>query len=103
DQKSNCNWRRQTMRTMARKYRRCLATTLVIIAFLAGANPSAYGAVHFWHVKEVFSNADSSVQFVEMFDGSGGEIFTDGAVLRSNSDGVIKEFFFPSNLVNNTP
>ena len=58
--------------TMSRINSRCLVTTLVIFAFLAGANPTVKAAFHLWNVKEVFSNADGSVQFVEMFDGTGG-------------------------------
>jgi hypothetical protein len=88
---------------MSRINSRSLATTLLIFAFLAGANPRVHAAFHLWNVKEVFSNSTGSVQFVEMFDSSGGETFTSGTKLRSNSDGVIKEFTFPGNLVNNTP
>ena len=50
---------------------------------------------HLWHVKEVFSNADGSVQFVEMFDSFSNENFVTGFTLSSNSDGVIKNFVFP--------
>jgi hypothetical protein len=88
---------------MSRIRSRCLATTLVIFAFLAGANPAVHAAFHLWNVKEVFSNADGSVQFVEMFDSSFGETAVSGFKLRSNSDGVIKEFTFPGSLVNSTP
>jgi serralysin len=88
---------------MSRIRSRCLATTLVIFAFLAGANPAVHAAFHLWNVKEVFSNADGSVQFVEMFDNSPGETAVSGFKLRSNSDGVIKEFTFPGSLVNSTP
>jgi hypothetical protein len=81
----------------------CAITGLAMLLSLGVAKPPANASVHLWHVKEVFSNADGSVQFVEMFDSFAGEVFTAGAKLRSNSDGVIKEFTFPSNLVNNTP
>ena len=53
-------------------------------------------------MKEVFTNADGSVQFVEMFDSFGGEIFTSGFTLTANSDGNIKTFTFPSN-ISSTP
>jgi hypothetical protein len=80
-----------------------LVAGIVLLLALAVENRSADAAVHLWNVKEVFTNADSSVQFVEMFDPSFGETFTSGSILRSNSDGVIKEFTFPGNLVNGTP
>jgi hypothetical protein len=82
---------------------RCLTTSLVIFTIVSGPNPPAKAAFHLWNVKEVFSNADKSVQFVEMFDNSFGETAVSGFKLRSNSDGVINEFTFPGNLVNGTP
>ena len=81
------------------QYRLAFMAVFVALAPIS----SARAAFHVWNVKEVFSNADGSVQFVEMFDNSGGEISVNGFKLRSNSDGVIKEFTFPGNLVNNTP
>ena len=80
---------------------RRLAFLAVLVAL--APIPSAKAAFHLWNVKEVFSNADGSVQFVEMFDNSGFENSVSGFKLRSNSDGVIKEFTFPGNLVNSTP
>jgi hypothetical protein len=85
-----------------RPIRHRVAFGMSVLVALTGTS-FANAAVHLWSVKEVFSNSDSSVQFVELFDSSGGEIFTNFTVLRSNSDGVIKEFTFPGNLVNNTP
>ena len=78
----------------------CVAAGLAIS--VTGVGPAANAAFHIWNVKEVFSNADGSVQFVEMFDSFGGEIAVSGFKLRSNSDGVIKEFTFPSDLVGET-
>src|SRR4029079_12953024 len=44
------------------------------------------------------SNASGSVQFVEMFDSSGGETSVGGFSLTANSDGNIKTFTFPSSI-----
>jgi hypothetical protein len=76
---------------------------IAICALLGHTQPSARAAFHLWNVKEVFSNSDGSVQFIEMFDNFAGETAVNGFKLRSNSDGVIKEFTFPANLVNSTP
>jgi hypothetical protein len=54
-------------------------------------------------VKEAFTSADGSVQFVEMFDSFGGETSVSGFTLKANSDGNIKTFTFPGNLTMNTP
>ncbi|MEX2092104.1 MAG: hypothetical protein WD971_05475 [Pirellulales bacterium] len=62
------------------------------------ASPPCQATFHLWHVKEVFSNADGSVQFIELFDSGGFEDQVGGKVLRTNSDGTIKNFTIPSNL-----
>jgi hypothetical protein len=61
---------------------------------------AARAAFHLWHVKEVFTNADGSVQFIELFNSNPGEQFVINHPLRSNSDGVIKTFTIPSSLPN---
>jgi len=69
-----------------------------VLLVLAGGASCAQASVHLWHVREAFTNADGSVQFVEMFDGFFGETFTAGTTLTANSDGVIKTFQFPFNI-----
>src|SRR4051794_7843265 len=83
--------------------RNCLLIAVALSASLFGAIQSAEGAFHLWQVKEVFTNASGSVQFVEMFDSFSGETLTAGKTLTANSDGSIKTFTFPSNLSHNTP
>jgi len=78
-----------------------IAGTLMLCA-LGSIGTTARAAFHLWQVKEVFSNADGSVQFVEMFDSFGGEVFTNGLTLTANSDCNIKTFTFPSN-ISSTP
>jgi hypothetical protein len=56
----------------------------------------AHAAFHLWQVKEVFSNADGSVQFIEMFSSFSGQNSMSGQTLTANSDGNIKTFTFPS-------
>jgi hypothetical protein len=73
---------------------------LVVLKLLALSAPSANAAFHLWHVKEVFSNADGSVQFIELFNSFGGEQFVANHTLRANSDGVIKNFVIPGSLPN---
>src|SRR3954470_11539634 len=79
-----------------------LATFVAACIAFGATSRSAEGAFHLWQVKEVFSNADGSVQFVEMFDSFGGETFTNGFTLTANSDGNVKTFTFPSN-ISSTP
>lgn len=66
---------------------------------LAAPRPAnAFG--HLWEIGEVFSNADGTVQFIEMFSEFTGENTLSLTFLRSA--GTAQEFHFPSNLVGDT-
>jgi serralysin len=77
--------------------------SLTVAATFILSVPTSRAAFHLWQVKEAYSNADGSVQFIEMFDSFGGETSVGGFTLTANSDGNIKTFTFPSNLSLNTP
>ncbi len=59
---------------------------------------SAYAGAHTWDVNEIFSNADGTIQFVEMHNPAGNpnEIFLNNRTVASASTGSV--FTFPSNL-----
>src|SRR5262245_58551172 len=73
---------------------------LALVAVLANlAVPGClHAAFHLWQVREVFTNASGTVQFVEMFDNSSGENAVGGKTLRAVADGVTKNFVFPGNI-----
>jgi serralysin len=72
-----------------------LARVAVIVsAGLTSAEAAAF--FHLWGFTEVYSNADGSVQFIEMRNTSNNEHFAMGAQIRSASTN--KVFTFPSNL-----
>jgi hypothetical protein len=76
-----------------------------VIAALAGAMSCAavsQAAFHQWEIKEVFTNADGTVQFVEFFTTEPGEGFLNTHNLIVTSDGVAKEFVLNHNLTNPT-
>jgi len=70
------------MRRLADILKILLCATVV----LGGIAPALCG-VHLWRVKEAFSNADGSIQFIEIATccGSTGEIFTSGQAVSSTS------------------
>lgn len=74
----------------------CLPLAAALVAALAPVAVQA--AFHLWQVKEVFSNHDGTVQFIELFNSNSGEQFVSGTTLRANSAGVIKNFTIPSHL-----
>jgi|GEM_PF-895899 len=70
-----------------------------LLMLLFGSVP-AFSGVHLWRVKEIFSNADGTIQFIEIATccGSTGEIFVDTKVVSSNSH----SFTFSGNLSGST-
>jgi hypothetical protein len=72
-----------------------LGSLFVIWSAVASTSSAA---VHLWEITEVFSNADGSVQFIEMFDSFPGETLLGGSQLQFNADGVMTSYTFPSNL-----
>ena len=66
---------------------------LLAIAFLC-APQSSRALQHLWDINEVYTNADGSVQFIELFTSSGSQQFL--ANHRLTSTGA-PDFVFPSN------
>jgi hypothetical protein len=77
-----------------------LAAILVCLAVLLLSSAPALSGVHLWRVKEIFSNADGTIQFIEIATccGSTTEVFLGGQILRSNTS----SFTFPSNVTGST-
>lgn len=79
-----------------------ISWSLVCGVILACSSVPAWSGVHLWRIEEVYSNADGTVQFIEMTTccgSGGGEIFLSGSVLSSNGN----SFTFPGNLTTATP
>ena len=58
-----------------------MKTVTALAASLALLN-SAHAAFHFYDIQEIFSNADGSVQFIELFTADTGQEFLSGHTLR---------------------
>src|SRR5688572_68940 len=70
-------------------------TCFVLIALLSAAvSPSAHGASHLWVFNEVFSNADGSIQFIELKEccGAANETFLFNKWIKSNATGSMYTF-----------
>jgi hypothetical protein len=67
---------------------------------LLGGGAQAMAGVHLWRVKELYSNGDGTIQFIELATccGSTGENFTGGQVVSSNSH----NFTIPGNVSGST-
>jgi serralysin len=73
-----------------------IAMSLIVAAVIGFGLPSARAAFHLWQVKEAYSSAVGSVQFIELFDSFSSENFVGNFSVTANSDGVIKTFTFPT-------
>lgn len=72
-----------------------------ILAFML-ATGQAFGAFHLWTMAELYSNADGSVQFLELRAVTGGQQFLAEHSLSTSSGGVTRSFTFPSGLPGDT-
>ena len=71
---------------------RTVISLTVGLVLIAAAPVQA--AFHLWDFSEVYSNADGSVQFIELFTAFDGEQFTAGQTIKSTSGST---FLFPGN------
>lgn len=70
---------------------------LLLAAVLSWA-PAAGATFHLWAMNELYSNADGTVQFLEMTALTGGQQFLNGHILVASSGGVNRAFAFDRNL-----
>jgi len=73
-----------------------LRAALALIAVVAGLPASA--TFHLWQMNELYSNADGSVQFLELTALEGGQQFVQFHTLKAGSN----SFTFPANLPGDT-
>jgi hypothetical protein len=70
---------------------------LLSLIALAAALPAS-ATFHLWAMAELFSNADGSVQFIELRAITGAQEFVAGHTIKASSGGVTHSFTMPSNL-----
>lgn len=69
-----------------------------LIVILLGVAGSAHATFHLWKIDEIYSNADGSVQFIELRALSGGQQFLAGHTITSSQGTQTRSFTFPSDL-----
>lgn len=70
---------------MTSKYR-----AVVTVGFVLATCHVAWGGVHTWRINEIYSNADGSIQFIEIKEscGGAGEVNLGGHQLKSNGNSI---------------
>jgi len=79
---------------------------ITLLVFSLSCTSASHATFHSWEINELYSNADGSIQFIELFESKGDDdshlLFTDNAQL-SSSDGLITNLMasFPNDLPSN--
>ncbi len=72
--------------------------TIVLAMILTLAAQPAVASFHLWDINEVYSNADGSVQYIELFSAFNNQEFTTGRPINAvDIATIINTFTFPSN------
>ena len=74
---------------------------LCIVLLMAVAG-SAHANFHLWRVTEIYSNADGSVQFIELTALSSGQQFLAGHTITSTQGTLTRSITYPTNLPGDT-
>ena len=61
---------------------------MVVVAMIVGLNGRAGASFHLWQISEVYSNADGTVQFIELTALAGGQQFVTGHTITSSMGGM---------------
>ena len=75
---------------------------LVVVAMVLGASGGVGASFHLWQLSELYSNADGTVQFIELTALAGGQQFVMGHTITSTMDGSTQSFTFNANLPGDT-
>ncbi len=83
---------------------RLTAALIVVIGLLAARPRPAAALQHLWEIKEVYSNADGSVQYIELFTPSGSQNSVNGFQVTATWAGGAQSntFTFGTNIVGST-
>ena len=74
---------------------------LCAIVLLVSAG-TARATFHLWQLNEIYSNADGTVQFIELATSAGGQEFLGGHTITSSQGATTHSFTFPSDLPGDT-
>ena len=78
---------------MARRVTSCLAAVLATVLLAV----PAHADFHLWFPAEFYTNADGSIQFIELMSTDPGQEFLLNHQLQSSHNGDTRTYIFPSN------
>jgi hypothetical protein len=92
----------RTLVTLIRKTTMRQIRLIVVVAMVLCTNSSVQGSFHLFQITELYSNADGSIQFVELTALAGGQQFLTGHTIRSTQGGSSHTYTFTTNLPGDT-
>ena len=75
---------------------------LFILIAGAAASAGVHATYHLWQITQVYSNADSTVQFIELVARAAGQQSISGHTITSTQGAAKRSFTFPTNLPGNS-
>ncbi len=79
-----------------KKHWSIVTVVMAIISSFLLSSP-ALAIFHLWDISEIFSNADGTVQYIELFTANNGQQFTVDATIRATQGVSSNDFVFPGN------
>ena len=73
-----------------------------MIAISLGIGATANASFHLWHITQLYSNADTTVQFIKLTAYASGEQFISGHTITSSQGAAVHSYTFPTDLPGNT-
>ncbi len=77
-----------------KKHTSVVTVAMAAISSLLFSSP-ALATFHFWEIREIYSNADGTVQYIELFTGVNSQQFTTGTTIRASQGASTNAFVFP--------
>lgn len=77
-------------------------TQVGMLALCLGGSAAANATFHLWHITQLYSNADSTVQFIELTALAGGQQFIAGHTITSSQGATTRSYTFPTDLPDDT-
>ena len=75
---------------------------LAAVVLLLAVSGSSHATFHLWHITQLYSNADATVQFIELTAYASGQEFISGHTITSSQGATTHSYTFPADLPGDT-
>ena len=75
---------------------------LAAVVLLLAISGSSHATYHFWHITQLYSNADATIQFIELTAYASGQEYIHGHTITSSQGTTTHSYTFPADLPDDT-